>query len=178
MKLLELAKNRYSSRKYQSKKIEKEHLMYVLETGRIAPSAKNLQPWYFVVIYEEQKLKEIKSCYQKDWIESAPCIIVIIGDHKQAWHRDDGKDHTDIDVSIAIDHMTLAATEVGLATCWVCKFDAKKTSKLLDLPAYLEPIALLPIGYPADKTDIKRHERLRKPLNEIVFYNEFNVKEA
>ena len=175
MEFLNLAKSRYSCRHYSSKPIEKEQLIEVLEAGRVAPSAKNLQPWYFIVIDEPELLKNIKSCYQKEWIQSAPCIIVILGNHNISWHRDDGKDHCDIDVSIAIDHMTLAATNIGLATCWVCKFDAKKAAEILQLPEHIEPVALIPIGYPTDKTDINRHEKLRKPLQEIVFYNEFNL---
>jgi nitroreductase len=174
MEFLELAKSRYSSRKYKSQSIEKEKLELVLEAGRIAPSASNKQPWYFIVVDEPELLQNIKSCYQKDWIQSAPCVIVILGDHNLSWKRDDGKDHCDVDISIAIDHMTLAATNIGLSTCWICKFDAKKTSEIFNLPSHIEPIALLPIGYPEDQTNTNRHDRLRKPLHEIVFWNEFN----
>lgn len=173
MDFLNLAKTRYSCRHYAAKPVEKESLEQVLEAGRVAPSAKNLQPWYFIVIDDPVLLKNIKSCYQKEWIQSAPIVIAVLGDHHLAWHRDDGKDHTDIDISIAIDHMTLAATSLGLGTCWVCKFDAKKVSELLNLPDNIEPIALLPIGYPVDSKDCNRHDKLRKPHNEIIFYNQF-----
>lgn len=175
MNFLELAKSRYSCRHYAAKPIEKSHLYKVLEAGRIAPSAKNLQPWQFVVVDKDKILSAIKSCYQKNWIQSAPCIIVALGNHDQSWQREDGKDHCDIDLSIAIDHMTLAATDAGLATCWVCKFDAKKVSEILNLPDYIEPVALLPIGYPTDRADTERHKKLRKPIDEIVQWNEYKV---
>ena len=173
MDFLQLAKSRYSCRKYQDKPIEKEVMTKVLEAGRVAPSAKNNQPWRFVVIDDKDLLAKIKSCYQREWIQSAPCVIAVCGNHMQSWRRADGKDHCDIDISIAIDHMTLAATDNGLGTCWVCKFDSMKAAEILHLPDGVEAIALLPIGYPADKTNHERHNTLRKPLNEVVSWNKF-----
>jgi nitroreductase len=111
---LELAKSRYSCRNFQPRPVDEKDLMKVLEAGRIAPSAANLQPWYFVVVREQEQLKKVKSCYHRNWIDSAPCVIVICGDHSRSWKRDDGKDHCDIDVAIAVDHMTLAAADAVL----------------------------------------------------------------
>ncbi len=95
-------------------------------------------------------------------------LIVACGDHRLAWKRRDGKDHCDIDVAIAVDHMTLAAAEIGLGTCWICSFDVPRCAKLLNLPANLEPIALLPIGYPAETKSPDRHTTERKPLEQIT----------
>jgi len=176
MAFIELAKKRYSSRKYLDKPVEKELLIKVLDAGRVAPSAKNKQPWHFVVITNEAFLKEIRACYERTWLETAKCIIVVCGDHREAWRRADGKIHTDIDVAIAIDHMTLAATDLGLSTCWICKFDVLKCANIMELPEGVEPIALIPIGYPADETDENRHEKLRKPLDEIVHWEKFYYK--
>ena len=176
MEFLELAKRRYSSRKYLDKPVEKEVLLKVLEAGRVAPSASNKQPWHFVIITDDQSLGEIRECYEREWLKSAKCIIVVCGDHREAWRRADGKIHTDIDIAIAVDHMTLAATDLGLSTCWICKFDALKCAKVLDLPEGVEPIVLLPIGYPADETKIDRHDHLRKPLDEIVHWDKFYYK--
>jgi len=176
MAFLDLAKKRYSSRKYLDKPVEKDLLMQVLEAGRVAPSAKNKQPWHFVVITKDETLTKIKECYGREWIKAAKCIIVVCGDHREAWRREDGKSHTDVDIAIAIDHMTLAATDVGLSTCWVCKFDVAKCFTVLDLPEGVEPIALIPIGYPADETDVNRHNKLRKPIDEIVHWDKFYYK--
>lgn len=173
MDFLELAKLRYSSRKYLSQKVEDDKLNYVLEAGRIAPSANNTQPWIFIVVKNENR-DALRECYHREWFNSAPVYIVICGNHRQAWKRSsDGKDHTDIDVAIATDHMTLAATQKGLATCWVCNFDIEKTSKLLNLQENIEPIAILSLGYPADTTDTERHEKKRKKLTDIVFYEKY-----
>jgi nitroreductase len=168
-----LAQLRYSCRKYTPEKPNRELLERVLSTARIAPSAKNLQPWKFVVIDEPGMLSEIKTTYGREWIQSAPVVIAVCGDHNTAWHRDDGKDHTDVDVAIATDHLTLAAAANGLATCWICKFDAGQAGRILELPEGWEVVALIPTGFPADETDPTRHDRLRKPMDEVVSYNRF-----
>lgn len=172
-KFIELARNRYSCRNFQDRDVPKELLENVLEAARIAPSAVNNQPWLFIVLSEESIKKMICTCYARPWLESAPVIIVVCGDHNLSWRRADGKDHCDIDVTIAIDHLMLSATDNGLATCWVCKFDAMKCATILDLPSNITPIALVPIGYPADTCNPNRHAEKRKPLGEIVFWEKF-----
>jgi nitroreductase len=172
MTFLEIAKTRYSCRNYLVKGIEKEKLDYILECGRIAPSAANFQPWQIVVVSDEILKKELFETYKRDWFLQAPVILVFIGDHQQGWKRGDGKDHTDIDVSIIIDHITLAAAEQGLGTCWICNFDAAGCVKILDLPDHLEPIAYLPLGYPAESTDENVRHLKRKSKEEIIVYKQ------
>lgn len=173
MDFLDLAKKRYSVRKFTNQIPEKEKLMKVLEAGRIAPSAVNFQPWHFVVITEKDALENIYPVYHRDWFNAAPVIIVICGDHDKSWKRSDGKDFCDVDVSIAVDHMTLEATNLELGTCWVCNFDKQKCIQALDLPKNIEPIAILPLGYPADEVDENRHETKRKKIEEIVHWQRF-----
>lgn len=169
-----LAKSRYSCRKYKEEKPSHELLMNVLGTARLAPSAANRQPWKLIVVEEPDQLDRIKSTYGRTWIQSAPVVIAVCGDHGSVWVReDDRKDHTDIDAAIITDHLTLSATESGLATCWICRFDSVKAAEILNVPAPWEVIALLPIGFPADEPDINRHERLRKKMEEIVSFNQF-----
>jgi nitroreductase len=165
---LELAKKRFSSRKYLQKPVEEEKLMQILEAARIAPSAANKQPWIFYVIRNEDKRILISEAYHRDWLKSAPVILVACADHKSGWIRSDNKDHCDIDLAIAIDHMTLQAAELGLGTCWICNFDPKKCRQILQLNDYIEPIAILPIAYPADSTDVNRHNISRKKMSEIL----------
>ncbi|MBL7111372.1 MAG: nitroreductase family protein [Bacteroidales bacterium] len=168
MTFLELAKKRYSVRSYLDKPVEEEKLKYILECGRIAPSAANYQPWQIFVVRDAGLRKKLASTYSRDWFTQAPLILVFCGDHSIGWKRSDGKDHTDIDVSIIIDHITLAAAEQDLGTCWICNFDVLACSGILDLPPNLEPIAYLSLGYPAkEPEDLTRHLN-RKPLHEIV----------
>lgn len=169
MKFSELIKERYSVRNYSTQPIEDEKLNMILEAARLAPSAVNYQPLRLYVVREKGKLSDIKGCYHRDWIKNAPVIIVAVGLHSVAWKRgSDLKDSTDIDTAIAIDHMTLQATELGLGTCWVCNFDVDKCRKILELNQDEEPIALLPIGYPAD---VNTSPKKRKRLDEMVFWN-------
>lgn len=174
MKFLELAKNRYSCRKYLSKPVEDEKLHKILEAGRIAPSASNKQPWYFVVTKEPENLKKMHATYHREWFDTCPVVLTICGDTNASWTRSsDQKDHTDIDVSIAIDHITLQATELGLATCWICNFYVDEVKKTLNLPEGIEPIALLSLGYPADTVNPERHITQRKKMEDIVVWEKF-----
>ncbi|NOZ47445.1 MAG: nitroreductase [Chlorobi bacterium] len=175
MSFLDLAKKRYSSRKYKKIPVEDKKLMYILEAARIAPSASNKQPWYFIVIKENENIKKVSSCYHREWLYDASAIIVACANHNISWKRPaDGKDHADIDVSIAIDHMTLAATDMGLATCWICNFDVPECCKILNIPEHIEPIAILPVAYPEDKVNENRHTFQRKKIEEIIKWETFN----
>ncbi|MGQ9615095.1 MAG: nitroreductase family protein [Spirochaetota bacterium] len=173
MTFLELARRRFSARHFKDVQVEKEKLLQVLEAGRIAPSAANRQPWHFVVVQDEQMRRDIATAYHKPWILEAPVIIVICGDHNLSWRRPDGKDHLDIDIGIAVDHMTLAAAELGLGTCWVCMFNSMLCHEILKLPPNIETVVLLPLGYPVDEPDVNRHQTKRKPLEEIVHWDKF-----
>ncbi len=165
MNFLELVKKRYSCRKYSNKKPEQEKLDYIMECVRYAPSAVNLQPWRFRIVTEKEQLEELYNCYKREWIRTAPCIIVVCGNHEESWHRRyDDKDHADIDAAIATEHLCIAATEQGLATCWVCNFDVILCRDYLKLPYHIEPIALIPIGYAEDQID----EKKRKSIDEIL----------
>lgn len=170
MELKKLINQRFSVRSYQQKEVEHEKLFQVLEAGRMAPSAVNYQPWFFIVINDKEMLNKIYRCYKGQWIQEAPLIIVACSDHAQSWNRyADGKDSADIDVAIAVDHMTLMATELGLGTCWVCNFDSNECSQILKLPRNIEPVVFLPLGYPNESVP----EKERKSLSDIVYTNEF-----
>jgi nitroreductase len=172
MNFLTLAKKRYSSRKYSSKKVESEKLDYVLEAGRVAPTAKNLQPHKILVLQEQEGLDKLAKSART---YSAPLALVVCADHTQAWVRPfDKKDHGDVDASIVTDHMMLAATEKDLNSVWVCYFDPEIIREEFDIPETLEPVNILLLGYAEDTPKaIDRHDELRKPLTETVFYEKF-----
>ena len=169
----ELAKARYSVRNYRDIPVEEDKLQYILECGRIAPSAANYQPWHLIVIRDKEMRTALAKTYNRPWFLQAPVVVVICGDHQSGWKRADGKDHTDIDASIIIDHMTLAAAEQGLGTCWICNFDALACTEILQLPTNMEPIAYLPLGYPGKEPDDRTRHLARKKLEEIVHWEKF-----
>ncbi len=171
MDISTLIKERYSLRNYAAKEVEKEKLLKILEAGQFAPSAVNFQPWHFIVVTDKKVHDKAAAIYHRDWFQQAPVYIFICGDHSVSWKRkEDGKDHCDIDAAIAIDHMTLQATALGLGTCWVCNFHVQQCRDFFNLPDHIEPIAILSLGYP-DKE--QKTEKKRKPLEEIVHWEKF-----
>jgi nitroreductase len=166
MNFNELVINRYSVRSFDSKPVEKEKIEQVLNAARMAPSAVNFQPYTIFVVQSPDKLDQVRTCYHRAWMAKAPVLLVVVGIHGMAWKRaTDSKDHTDIDCAIAIEHMALQATDLGLGTCWVCNFDVEKCSEVLELKPNEEVVAILPLGYPAeDNIPVKK----RKDLTELV----------
>lgn len=168
MKFIELATARKSVRQYLQKEVEPEKLDYIMECARLAPSAANFQPWFFYVVKSQDVKNMLYDCYPKKWFISnpSPLYIVACGDTSQSWKREyDGKDHKDIDVAIAFEHICLAATEQGLGTCWICDFDASKLKAMMNLPENLYPIAITPVGYPISQ---QPNTPLRKTQEEII----------
>jgi len=165
---IDLAKQRFSCRDYSTKEIENEKIKQVLEHARIAASACNLQPWFFYVVKSKEALEKTHKTYSREWFTKAPVVIIACANTANAWIRkNDKKNHAEIDLSIAIDHITLAATDLGLATCWICAFDSEMTRELFSIPQNLEPVALIPLGYSNVEPNINRFEKERKKLDEI-----------
>ncbi len=173
MNFIDIAKARFSVRNYKPTKIEEDTLLLVLEAFRVAPSAVNFQPWHLIIVSANENKERIYSAYPREWLKTAPILLVVCGDHSVSWKRSDGKDHMDIDLAIAIDHLTLQATALGLGTCWVCNFNALLLKQSLKLPKNIEPVAIIPLGYPVDEADPNRHTTKRKPLQEFVHRETF-----
>ena len=171
MNFKELVLQRYSVRSYLPKEVEEEKILQILDAGRNAPSCVNYQPWHFLVVREPENHKKASELYRLDWFNNAPVYIFIFGDHQKSWVRkEDGKDHCDIDIAIAVDHMTLQATELGLGTCWICNFHVEKCKEFFNLPEHIEPMAILTLGYPSEQ---KTPEKKRKSLEEVTHWEKF-----
>lgn len=168
-----LSTQRYSCRHYTSEPVDKSLLTAVLDAVRLAPSACNKQPWLFMVIDTPADLSVIHRSYSRGWIQTAPVCIIALGLHNEAWHRADGKDHTDIDVAIAVEHLCLAATSLGLGTCWVCNFDTETLREGLNIPADMEPVAIIPIGHPDQTGGAAVPPKNRKSYDSIVRWGKF-----
>ena len=167
MEFSELIAERYSVRAYRPVPVEDEKLHQVLEAARLAPTAANRQPFQVIVIHTEGRKEELKRIYKPDWFVEPPLVICACGLADGAWtRRRDGKSYVDVDVAIAMDHLILAAANLGLGTCWIGAFDPDAAREVLGLPDDVEPIAFTPLGYPADQPGPKR----RKPLPDLVRY--------
>lgn len=167
MEFYEVVNRRTSVRRYKSERPSREQIERILEAARQAPSACNRQPWRFIVVESGEMLAKVRKAYDREWLATAPVVIVAVGNHAECWHRAaDGKDHCDVDLAIAAEHIALAAANEGLGSCWICNFDRLQLSEVLSLTADEEPIVMLPIGY-ADEA-LKPHTR--KAANEIISF--------
>lgn len=167
MEFFQLVQERYSVRSYRPQPVEEEKLQLVLQAARLAPTAANKQPIQIVVIHTAGREAELKRIYSRDWFVQAPLVIALCALPAQGWtRRQDGKNYTDVDAAIVMDHLVLAATDLGLGTCWIAAFDPAAAREVLGLPEGVEPVAFTPLGYPADAAGAK----VRKPLAELVRY--------
>ena len=172
MDFLELAQKRYSVREFSGRQIEKEKVDRVLEAGRSAPTAANFQPQRILVLDSPENLQKLRDCtpYHFD----APMALLVCYDSAASRKRMyDGKDHGEIDASIATTHMMLEIADLGLGSTWVGHFDPQAVREAYGLPESYVPVALLPLGYPAENSAPHPNHSKRIPKNEMVFYNTF-----
>lgn len=170
MEFSALIEKRYSVRAYKPDPVEEDKLTTVLEAARLAPTAADKQPFQIIVIHTSGREEELKQIYLRDWFIQAPIIICMCGIPDQGWVHPNGKNHYEIDATIAMDHLTLAATDVGLGTCWIAAFDTGAARKTLGLPDSVEPLFFTPLGYAADSPEPK----IRKTLDELVQYERWS----
>ncbi|MBN1131053.1 MAG: nitroreductase family protein [Chitinispirillaceae bacterium] len=173
MSFLDLVKKRSSIRDYLDKPVPDSLLESILEAGRWAPSACNIQPWIFIVKRDKASRQAMEKVYNREWFLKAPMVIALCCDRSVSWKRSDGKDFGDIDIAIALDHMTLAAAEAGLGTCWVGNFNPDNAREALALPQHFDPVVLTPLGYPdTPATRLKS----RKSLDTIIHWEYYGGK--
>jgi nitroreductase len=169
MDFSELVSKRYSVRAYKRTPIGKGKLLKILNAARLAPTANNRQPFQIIVVHTKGKEQELLSIYPKKWFVQAPLIICICGLPTIGWIRKDGRSYLDVDIAIVMDQMVLAATDLGIGTCFIAAFDAANARKVLSIPNDVEPMLFTPLGYPADIPGIKK----RKNLEELVRYEKW-----
>ena len=171
MDFLQLAADRYSVRKFADRPIERDVMEKILQAAHLAPTACNLQPQRILVIDGEgmETLKKCTTCHF-----DAPAALLVCYDKNECWKRKyDGKSSGDVDASIITAHMMLAAASLGVGTTWVMFFDPEAIRREFAIPDGIEPVALLPAGYPApDAAPGPMHSQFR-PMDEVVFYNKF-----
>ena len=164
---MDLARQRFAVREYAQTPVEQAKLDSILEAGRLAPTAKNVQPQHIYVLQSPEaitKINELTRCAY-----GAPVVFLVCYDADQVWSKD-GHDTGDMDCSIVGTHMMLEATELGLGTCWVKWFDPTEVAAAFELPANHKPAFLMPCGYSSENAKPSDHHFSRKPLSETVTY--------
>ncbi len=169
MEFKEVIRNRYSCKKYSDKQVESEKLTAILEAGRLAPTAKNLQEQHIYVIQSAEKLAVIDQITPCRY--GAPTVLVVAFDKNNVFtYPGDKRDSGVEDASIVASHLTLAAADEGVDSCWLNYFDPDKAAELLGLPENEEVLMLLDLGYAAEGTGPLPNHNSRKPLSETVTY--------
>ncbi len=166
MEFFDLIRKRHSVRAYKKDLVEEAILQKILQAANLAPTAANRQPFQIIVIHTKGREQELQKIYGRDWFTQAPLVLCICVRPNLAWVRRDGKNYGEVDATIAMDHLILAATDLGLGTCWIAAFDPEAAKEILQLPDEVEPIAFTPLGYPADAAPVKK----RKNVSELVRY--------
>ncbi|MBN1260892.1 MAG: nitroreductase family protein [Anaerolineae bacterium] len=172
MDFMTLIAQRYSVRAYKPDPVEDDKLQQVLEAARLAPTAANRQPFRVIVVHTKGREEALNRIYGRDWFVQPPLVLAVCAVTSEGWvrHFNDGKTYFDVDAAIVMDHMVLAATELGLGTCWIAAFDPDAAREVLQLPGGVEPVVFTPLGYP----DVAPGSKKRKPLGLLVHYEKWS----
>ena len=171
MNVYEAIEKRRSVRAYKKQPVEQEKLDRILEAARLAPSASNRQEWRFVVVRNAELRQDLMiAASRQGFVGEAPVVIACCAETDGHVMRC-GQPCYPIDVAIAVDHITLAAAEEGLGTCWIGAFSEPAVKEILGIPEQIRVVQLLTLGYP----DAPAGPRSRKPLKEIVSYDKWGL---
>jgi nitroreductase len=169
MEFKEVIKNRFSCKKYGSRRVEADKLNAILEAGRLAPTAKNLQEQRIYVLQSEEALAKIDKATPCRY--GAPTVLVVAYDRINVFtYPGEKKDSGAEDAAIVATHMILAAADAGVDSCWLNNFDPDALAKDLGLPENEEILMLMDLGYAAEGSGPLPNHGKRKPLQETVSY--------
>ena len=169
MEFKEVIRNRYSCKKYSDRKVETEKLEAILEAGRLAPTAKNLQEQHIYVIQSPEMLAKIDAVTPCRY--GAPTVVAVAFDKNNVFTYPGGKRDSGVeDASIVATHMILAAADEGVNSCWLNYFDPDQVAAQLGLPENEEILMLMDLGYAAEGVGPLPNHGSRKALAETVSY--------
>ncbi|PJM74811.1 nitroreductase family protein [Bifidobacterium simiarum] len=169
MEFNEVIRNRYACRKYDDRQVEQPVLERILDAGRIAPTSVDQQEQHITVIRSDDGLATVDALTECRY--GAPVVLLVTFARNDVYTYPGGRYGSGVeDASIALTHMMLAATDAGLASCWVNAFDPDKARKAFAVPDGEEIVAMLDLGYPADDTEPSAKHAKRKSLDELVSY--------
>ena len=169
MDFFTLIKDRYSCRKFADKPVSDELIAKIIEAGRIAPTAKNVQPVKVWVFRSADALEKVKSCIPFEWVGNAQAVIAVGGTKGGAFIRpSDIRNFQDVDASIVATHIMLAIHDLGLGSTWVGLFDVPKLMDLFPDTIWYDMIAMFPVGWPADDAVPSERHYVRKSCDKLV----------
>ncbi len=177
MNVYEAIRTRRSVRRYSPQPIPEGTLPRLRDALRLAPSACNLQPWRFIFVTDQKLRAELgQAAHQQTFIAQAPLIVVACGFPDRAYKGMGGHGNSvDVDVAIALDHLTLAAVAEGLGTCWIGAFDERAVKRLLGIPQEAKVVAMTPLGFPESSSLIRPVTKgERKTEGEVFSVNRFS----
>ena len=169
MEFCEVIKQRYSCKKYSGRQVEDENLAAILEAGRLAPTAKNLQEQHIYVVRDPAALAKIDTVTPCRY--GAPTVLAVAFDSESVFtypggSRDSGME----DATIVATHMILAAANAGVDSCWVNFFDPAEFKEALGLPQQEELLMIMDLGYAAEGAGPLPNHFSRKALDQTVTY--------
>jgi nitroreductase len=179
VEFFEVLANRHSVRTYRPEPVPQELIVQCLEAAQTAPSWRNRQCWRFIIVQDQGMIEQLAAqrIYGypiNSWLTSAPVVVVACADPRESGQHGD-LPYWAVDTAIALEHLVLAATALGLGACWIGGFDEKTVSRLLGIPDPIRVIAYTPLGYPADKESLMgrtvktiARSHSRKPLAKVV----------
>ncbi|OGV34346.1 MAG: hypothetical protein A2020_04685 [Lentisphaerae bacterium GWF2_45_14] len=163
MEFYDVVKKRRSVRAFKNDPICEKSLARIAQSLQDAPSACNIQPWKFQIVFNQELRNKIYSCYTRPWLKEAPAIIVALADMDKCWKRLDGRPIADMDIGIAMEHVVLAAAAENLGTCWICAYNVEEMDRSLEIRQPWTVLAISPLGYAASAPAPIN----RKPITEI-----------
>lgn len=167
MNVLAAIQNRRSIRLYSDRPVEEEKLRKILEAGRLAPSAGNMQNWKFIVVRDDELREQLtEAAFGQMFVAQPPIILVMCATDPDSVMKC-GQPKSSVDVSIATSFMILEATEQGLGTCWLGSFQEEMVREILDIPGHVRVVAMTPLGYPGEAPAM----RPRRKTDEVVCYD-------
>lgn len=168
MEFFEVLRARRSVRAYERRPVEEEKLQQILEAINLAPSAGNLQAYEVVVVREHERIRQLaRASHDQTFIEDAPVVLVFVSNplrNSQAYGHRGEHLYCMQDATIACTYAHLAATALGLSSCWIGAFDNAEVARIIGAKPPLQPAAILPIAYPAEHSE----PRSRRPLHDLV----------
>lgn len=173
MSIIDVMDERYSERRFSETPVKAEDLEYILQAVQLAPTAENAQPQRILVLQDPDDMAKVDLCSRCRF--HAPCVLVLAYDMTVAARNPDVVDFGVVDTAIVGDHITLAAAERGVHSCWVGLVNPSELRRQFDIPLTYRIIGMMPLGYPSERSRPSRLHKKRYDLSELVFFDRYQA---